>query len=159
LSLFSNYPLIAAFASIIFAQVVKVPLYFVTNRTWNVGLAFSSGSMPSSHSAAVASLSTAIGIVNGITSTSFAIAVVFSSIIMFDAAGVRRHAGNQAIVLNRLMKEFNEFVQEMRAKPKNSSQDKQREALKELLGHRPIEVFVGAIVGICISFVLYFVYF
>lgn len=158
MSLFSNYPLIAAFVSIIFAQVVKVPLYFVTNRTWNVGLAFSSGSMPSSHSAAVASLSTAIGIVNGIASTSFAIAVVISSIIMFDVAGVRRHAGNQAIVLNRLMKEFNEFVQEMRAKPKNSSQD-QREALKELLGHRPIEVFVGAIVGICISFILYFVYF
>jgi len=77
---------------------------------------------------------------------------------MFDAAGVRRHAGNQAIALNRLIVEFNEFVQEMRAKPRNSPQE-QREALKELLGHRPIEVFVGAIVGICISFILYFIYF
>ncbi|MGV3466980.1 MAG: divergent PAP2 family protein [Heyndrickxia sp.] len=158
MSLFSNYPLIAAFTSIIFAQVVKVPLYFITNRSWNVGLAFSSGSMPSSHSAAVASLSTAVGILDGVSSTPFAIAVVFSAIIMFDAAGVRRHAGNQAIALNRLIIEFNEFVQEMRAKPKNSPQE-QREALKELLGHRPIEVFVGAIVGICISFILYFIYF
>lgn len=158
MSLFSNYPLIAAFTSIIFAQVVKVPLYFITNRSWNVGLAFSSGSMPSSHSAAVASLSTAVGILDGVSSTPFAIAVVFSAIIMFDAAGVRRHAGNQAIALNRLIIEFNEFVQEMRAKPKNSLQE-QREALKELLGHRPIEVFVGAIVGICISFILYFIYF
>ncbi len=148
----------AAFTSIIIAQVVKVPLYFVTNRSWNVGLAFSSGSMPSSHSAAVASLSTAVGIVNGISSTSFAIAVVVSSIIMFDAAGVRRHAGNQAVALNRLIVEFNEFVKEMRTNPKNTPQE-QRKALKELLGHRPIEVFVGAIVGICISILMFFLYY
>lgn len=158
MTLLSNYPLIAAFASIIIAQFVKVPLYYITHRTWNSDLAFSSGSMPSSHSAAVASLSTAVGFVNGVASTSFAISVVVSSIIMFDAAGVRRHAGKQAVVLNRLMGEFNDFVREMRSMQKNPSQE-QREALKELLGHRPIEVFVGAIVGICISIVLYFLYY
>ncbi|HEX7056550.1 MAG TPA: divergent PAP2 family protein [Bacilli bacterium] len=149
--LFANYPLVAAFASILIAQWVKVPLYYITNRSWNLGLCFSSGGMPSSHSAAVVSLSTAIGIWNGVSSVPFAISAVFSAIIMFDAAGVRRHAGEQAVILNRLMEEFYYLFQR--------TGQEQRKALKELLGHRPIEVFVGALLGACISVFTYILFY
>jgi acid phosphatase family membrane protein YuiD len=146
LSIFSNLPLMAALLSIVAAQFIKVPLHFISNRSWDVGLAFSTGSMPSSHSAAVASLTAAIGLTNGMDSSLFAIAAVVSAITMFDAAGIRRHAGFQAAFLNRLMLSL----------PPQQQDGEHHKVLKELLGHRPIEVFVGAVLGIIVSFVLYF---
>jgi acid phosphatase family membrane protein YuiD len=140
-----NFPLIAALSSILLAQVVKVPIYLITNRSWNPKLAFSTGGMPSSHSAAVSSLTAAIGIVEGISSTSFAISVVLSAITMFDAAGIRRHAGIHATFINRLVA----------AKPSIVMDDDNPETLKELLGHRPIEVIAGAFFGIFVSILLY----
>lgn len=96
--------------------------------------------MPSSHSAAVASLATAVGLSGSFSSKSFAISAVVGAIIMFDAAGVRRHVGEQAAILNRLMEQL----------PDNEP----GKALKELLGHRPIEVFMGGLLGIGISFLI-----
>ncbi|MFC0331908.1 divergent PAP2 family protein [Paenibacillus sepulcri] len=140
-----NYPLVAALMSIILAQVIKVPISLITKRTWNMKLGFSTGGMPSSHSAAVCSLAAAVGIDEGFSSALFAIAVIVSAITMFDAAGIRRHAGIHATFINRLM---------------SATSDRGRwdssKALKELLGHRPIEVVVGAIFGIFISIVLDF---
>ncbi|MCJ8013626.1 divergent PAP2 family protein [Paenibacillus sp. KQZ6P-2] len=152
MDIFINYPLIAALTSILLAQFIKVPLHFVKNRSWNFGLAFSTGGMPSSHSAAVTSLSTAVGIYSGISSVPFAIAVLFSAIIMFDAAGVRRYAGEHAVILNRFIEEFQHLFQEQPGNQKIK-------VLKELLGHRPIEVIVGGILGIGISLVLYAIYY
>ncbi len=152
MTVLTNFPLIAAFASIIIAQVIKVPLYYFSNRKWNVGLCFSTGGMPSSHSAAVASLTTAIGIDSGAGSPMFAISVIFSVIIMFDAAGIRRHAGEQAVFLNRLIEEFHYLFKEMLSNQANIK-------LKELLGHRPSEVIFGALLGIAVSLVAQVLFF
>lgn len=156
--IFSNYPLVAAFTSILLAQFIKVPLHYVTKRSWNFGLAFSTGGMPSSHSAAVAALSTAVGLLNGVSSISFAISVVVSSIIMFDASGVRRHAGEHAVVLNRLSHEFDDFLQRTKSLKTNQRPEKRKE-LKEILGHQPIEVIMGGLLGIVISIIFFFLFY
>lgn len=153
MNVFVGFPLIAALLSIVFAQVIKVPIRLIATREFIPALAFSTGGMPSSHSAAVAALTTAVGITDGITSNTFSIAFVFSIIIMFDATGVRRQAGEQAIVLNQLMKDFNHFIGS--AKDWSNKKDSEkREELKELLGHKPIEVFFGGLTGLGIAFLL-----
>ncbi|PAV28749.1 hypothetical protein CIL05_15840 [Virgibacillus profundi] len=154
MELFLNFPLTAALASIVFAQVVKIPIKLIVTREFKPSLAFSTGGMPSSHSAAVAALTTGIGIMDGVTSTVFAVAFVFSIITMFDATGVRRHAGEQAVVLNRLIKDFQYFVDGAKGWNKKEEYEKRRE-LKELLGHQPIEVFFGGLTGVGIAFLLY----
>lgn len=151
---FLNFPLLAALVSIIIAQVIKIPITLIVTREFKPGLAFSTGGMPSSHSAAVAALTTGIGIIDGITSTTFAISFVFSVIIMFDASGVRRHAGEQAVVLNQLMKDLQYFFDG--AKDWNRKEEyEKRQELKELLGHQPIEVFFGGLTGIFLAFLLF----
>lgn len=157
MALFLNYPLIAAFAAILLAQVVKIPINMIKNQSLEWKLAVSTGGMPSSHSAAVASLSTGIGIEDGIGSPLFAACVIFSVITMFDAAGVRRHAGQQAVYLNRLIEEFDEVFREMVSLTKKSADNKK--VLKELLGHRPVEVFAGALFGIGLSVAIYFIFY
>ncbi len=147
MSVLPNYPLWAALCAIIVAQLIKVPLYYLPNRTWNFRLFLSTGGMPSSHSAAVTALATAVLLEHGPNSSYFAIAVVFALIVMFDAAGIRRHAGEQAVVLNRLIDDMNQLVKEMKNWSGQTEQVK-RKKLKELLGHQPIEVLVGAIFGI-----------
>lgn len=148
-ALAENFPLIAATLSILLAQLVKVPIVFIMNRTWNLKLGLSTGGMPSSHSAAVSSLATAIGIQEGVSSTGFAIAAVFGAITMFDAQGIRRHAGIHASHINRLM------TTGTRIEPNAPAY----KALKELLGHKPIEVFVGALFGIGLSFLIYWLFY
>lgn len=98
--------------------------------------------MPSSHSAFVAGLTTAVGLVEGFDSTSFAICFVFSMIVMYDAAGLRRAAGKQASILNKLIDELIHTGELKQAR------------LKELLGHTPYEVFAGAFLGILVAFLI-----
>ncbi len=155
--IFSNFPLSAALLAIVLTQVIKIPIQLIVTKEFKPGLAFSTGGMPSSHSAAVAALTTGIGIVEGVTSPVFAVAFVFSVITMFDASGVRRQAGEQAVVLNKLIKDFQYFVDGARGWNRKEEYEK-REELKELLGHQPIEVFFGGISGICIAFLLYNLY-
>ena len=151
--LFSNFPLWAALSAIVIAQFIKIPIKLIVARELSFKVAFSTGGMPSSHSAAVTALTTAIGIVEGVTSSLFAIACVFSVITMYDASGVRRHAGEHAVVLNQLAKDLQNFFGE--AKGLNKKDEKERrEELKELLGHEPIEVFFGAVTGILIAFLV-----
>lgn len=152
-----NFPLVAALSAIIFAQVIKIPIRLFVTKEFMPSLAFSTGGMPSSHSAAVAALTTSIGILDGVVSNTFAIAFVFSVIVMFDASGVRRQAGKQAVVLNQLIKDFQYFVDEAKVWNKKEEYEKRQE-LKELLGHQPIEVFFGALTGIGISFLLFTFY-
>ena len=122
-------------------QVFKLVSDAVINRKINFKRFVETGGMPSSHSAVVTSLMTAVGLSEGFDSPIFAVAFVFSFIVMYDAAGVRLAAGKQARILNQLI---------------NSNQVKvdTNEKLKELLGHTPIQVFVGAIYGIVVGYLI-----
>lgn len=116
------------------AQSIKFFLYYFKNKKFDFRKMIDSGGMPSSHTAFTVSLATIVGIHNGFSSDVFAISVVFSLIVMADAAGVRRAAGKQAAVLNKLVNSSGHI-----------QLDKQ---LKELLGHTPVEVLAGAALGI-----------
>ena len=122
-------------------QVFKLVSDAVVNKRINFKRFVETGGMPSSHSAVVTSLMTAVGLSEGFDSPIFAVAFVFSFIVMYDAAGVRLAAGKQAKILNQLI---------------NSNQVKvdTNEKLKELLGHTPIQVFVGAIYGIVVGYLI-----
>ncbi|UOQ94228.1 divergent PAP2 family protein [Halobacillus shinanisalinarum] len=153
MDLLHNFPLWASLAAILFAQTIKIPIQFIASRKFDAGLAFSTGGMPSSHSAAVAALATSVGVDQGLDSPIFAIACVFSIIVMFDSTGVRRQTGEQAIMLNILLNDFHRFVGEAK-EWSNKGEFQKKEELKELLGHRPIEVFFGALTGIGLTLVL-----
>ncbi|QED49166.1 divergent PAP2 family protein [Cytobacillus dafuensis] len=150
MQLLLNFPLWAAIAAILFAQFVKVPIHFIATKKLNWSLLTSTGGMPSSHSAAVTALSTGVALETGLDSAVFAVSAVFAIITMFDATGVRRQAGEQAIVLNQLVSDFNRFVEEAKMWQKKAVQERRKE-LKELLGHKPIEVFFGGLTGILLT--------
>lgn len=109
--------------------------YFRTGR-WNLRRFVETGGMPSSHSASVAALSTAVGLAEGFTSTVFGATLYFSLIVMYDAAGLRRAAGRQAAVLNRLIERHFQHP------------EAETQRLMELLGHTPFEVLIGGLLGV-----------
>ena len=117
-------------------QGYKGMAVFVKTGRWNLRRFVETGGMPSSHSASVAALSTAVGLQEGFTSLLFGVTLYFSLIVMYDAAGLRRNAGRQATVLNRLIERHFQ----------HSENDTQK--LMELLGHTPFEVFIGAALGV-----------
>lgn len=117
-------------------QIYKFIHRWVRNGRPDFRLLFETGGMPSSHSASVMALTTLVGFREGFGSSIFGVTLFISLIIMYDAAGLRRSAGMQAAVINRLVEEL-EFNHRLRI-----------ERLKELLGHTPLEVFVGAFIGI-----------
>ena len=124
------------------AQAAKVTLTSVRQRRLNLRVLAQTGGMPSSHAAIVAGLTTAVGKHAGLSSPDFAIALIFTFVVMYDAAGLRRAAGRQAEVLNRLVEDLVHMrgVQEAR--------------LRELLGHTPMEVLVGALIGFAVGLAL-----
>lgn len=122
------------------AQVIKVFTSLIHNKRFDFRRFVGSGGMPSSHASFVTSLAAAVGLEKGFGGTDFAICAVFALVVMYDAAGVRRAAGQQARILNKLMEKWE--------KSDFSDTDKH---LKELLGHTPKEVFVGAVLGITIA--------
>ena len=121
------------------AQFLKVIITFILNKKFDIRRFIGAGGMPSSHSALVVSLATSVGRFEGYDSPMFALALTFSLIVMYDAAGVRRAAGKQAAVLNEILEQI------------HTSRSVSEEKLKELLGHTPIEVIAGAILGFLIS--------
>ena len=126
-----------AFSAIITAQIIKSIVFLIIKRKLDVRLFTTTGGMPSSHSAGVMGLSTAVGLINGFHSVEFAISIGFACIVMYDAAGVRRAAGKQAACLNRIIMDvYKQDLAEAGGK------------LKELLGHTPMQVFVGAAYGV-----------
>ncbi len=155
MELLTNFPLWSALAAIFFAQFVKVPIQYLATRKLNWSLLTSTGGMPSSHSAAVTALTTGIALEEGLNSAVFAVSAMFAIITMFDATGVRRQAGEQAIVLNRLVADFNKIIADAKNWPKKPEQEKRKE-LKELLGHKPIEVFFGGLTGIALTLILFY---
>jgi acid phosphatase family membrane protein YuiD len=150
MSILENYPFWSALLGISIAQSIKIPLHYLTTRVWNWRLLFSTGGMPSSHSAAVTALATATGLTEGFGSTYFAIAAAVALIVMHDAAGVRRHAGEHAALLNTLLDDFHTIVNELKHLRMTTRREK-RMKLKELLGHQPIEVLVGGFLGVLVA--------
>lgn len=136
-TLASNRPLMSAFAAWAVAQTLKLLLFFVLERRINWRKLIETGGLPSAHSAFVMGLAIGIGIHDGFQSTAFAIAMVFALIVMYDALSLRREAGKHADILNELL-----LLSTIREALK------EREALKQLLGHTPIEVAAGAAIGI-----------
>lgn len=125
------------------AQVLKTIIYGILNKTFNPERMVGSGGMPSSHSATVTALATASGIQYGLGSFEFAVSAIVAIIVMYDARGVRLETGKQAQVLNEVM----EILQIMGKKM--SYEDK----LKEFVGHTPVQVAVGALLGILIALI------
>lgn len=133
--------LLAAFI----AQIIKFLLHLIVKREVNFKLFTTTGGMPSSHSAGVVGISTSVGIITGFNSISFAIAMGYALIVMYDAAGLRRASGKMAACLNKIMDDFYKHeVQSVGGK------------LKELLGHTPVEVFAGAALGVAYAFYMHF---
>ena len=136
-------PLFHALSCGFLVQLSKVLTFLVREKKINVRRIVEMGGMPSSHSASVCSLTTCVGFREGTGSVLFGVVLYFSLIVMYDAAGLRRAAGRQATLLNRIL---HEHIQ-LPGPP--------HERLRELLGHTPIEVLVGAIIGVLYSLAIY----
>jgi acid phosphatase family membrane protein YuiD len=152
-----NYPLTIAVFAILSAQMLKIPWHWLMKEKWEWRQAITSGGMPSSHSSGVASLTTAIGLQDGVQTTVFAISFVLGAIVMYDAMGIRRHAGEQAVILNQLVVQFNQFIKGLRDGIQLKGVPFQKK-LKEILGHQPIEVMVGGLYGISLSVASYYIW-
>ena len=122
------------------AQVLKVLINLVVHRKMDIQLLISSGGMPSSHSALVCACAVTIGRLDGFSSTAFALAAVLAMVVMYDACNVRRAAGEQAKVLNYIVEHWVEMSPAMVG-----------EELKELLGHTPLQVLMGSLLGIAVG--------
>ena len=131
----NKYLVVPAFMWLLI-QVYKVIHDLIKTKKFNFKRILGAGGMPSSHSAVVTSLATLIGRYEGVNTSIFALSVIFACVVMYDAAGVRRAAGKQATLLNKLVE----------TKGLNGIQV--QEKLVEVLGHTPLQVFVGAILGI-----------
>ena len=136
-----NYPLIAALAAWVVAQFAKTLLDLVTNKKFNRELLTASGGMPSSHSATVCGMTTAAMLRYGVGSFEFAVSFVVSMVVMYDAIGVRRETGKQAKLLNSILME----------NPLKLNAEVLQEKLKEYVGHTPLQVMAGAILGILLA--------
>ncbi len=145
-SVLTNGALFTALIATIAAQLLKVLLILITERRLALDRMLETGGMPSSHTAAVTALATALGLKFGWGSAQFAIAAVFGSIVMYDATGIRRAAGVQAELLNDLVEELGHLFDE----------GFQPQALKTLLGHTYPQVLVGALVGISTALIVAF---
>jgi acid phosphatase family membrane protein YuiD len=137
--------IVAFIAANLIAQCTKILTVAFKRRTFKWTILFATGGMPSSHSATVVAMATSVGLIDGFDATSYAISVCFATVVMFDAAGLRRNASKQAMVLNRMIKELLSADSNVRTVK-----------LKEFLGHTPTEVLVGALLGVAVSFLLHY---
>lgn len=139
-----NPVLLSALAAWLTAQVLKVLIELILKGRMNWALIFQAGGMPSSHSAMVSAAALSTGLGYGFDSPIFSVAAVLAMIVIYDATGVRREAGRQAVLINTIIEEL--------SKGKIPPQDK----LKEMLGHTPGEALLGTLLGLSIGFVVSF---
>jgi uncharacterized protein len=139
LMVFQNRALIAGLAAWALAQIIKIPLDYLRTRRWNWALLFTTGGMPSSHSALMTSTVLAIGLYYGFDNPLFALGVAITMIVTYDAAGVRRQAGIHAQRINVL---FDELL--------HGHTFTERD-LREVLGHTPLEVIGGILLGLIVA--------
>ena len=140
------FPPARAYAAVacawIVAQSIKVARNIIHRRRFNVRWITDTGGLPSSHSTGTAAVATVVGYYAGFNSVMFLFALVFALVTMFDAASVRRSVGRQAVIVNRM-------IDEIYAQGRFSEQH-----MREFLGHTPVEVFIGALLGIAVSLVI-----
>lgn len=149
-----SFPLVAAVAGNLSAQFAKGVIQAITNRSLSPDVIFASGGMPSSHSSTVAALTMAIGLYEGFGSTLFALAFIFTSVVAYDAMGVRLAAGRHAAALNILMEEFMKLRELALSKEPNRSK-LVIQRFRERIGHSVGEVFAGLGFGSAIAWGLY----
>jgi acid phosphatase family membrane protein YuiD len=138
---FTNVNLLTAVAAMFLAQFIKTSVDYWRTKSWRKALLLSTGGMPSSHSALVSALTLSIGLREGFGSVHFTISAVVMMVVMYDSAGVRRAAGEHAEAINFLFEKLED---------QGIVLDKK---LKELLGHNPVEVIAGGMLGIIIAVV------
>lgn len=141
-----NKIILAAACGWLVAQILKTAIHLFISREFVAERLVGSGGMPSSHSATVCALATAACYEYGSASFEFAIALFFAIVVMYDAMGVRRETGIQAKLLNDMLKTFEDM-----GRAEISAHDK----LKEFVGHTPLQVLIGAILGILIACLFY----
>lgn len=139
-ALLSNHILVSSVSAWAAAQIIKTVLAYRKTKELDLERLFGSGGMPSSHTSFVVAMATAAAMVEGLASSTFALSFILASVVMYDAAGVRQAAGQQARVLNRLLKQL------------RSEHIMVERELKELLGHTPLEVLAGAVLGFLIAY-------
>lgn len=142
LQIINNQILVTAIVSWALAQLIKIIIELIKTHRLNWQLLFATGGMPSSHSALVVSLALAVGLRQGFSSAFFAIATVFAFVVMYDAQGIRRQAGTQAHIINVMLENI------------ENTGIKLDKNLKELLGHTPVQVLGGAILGIIVALLM-----
>lgn len=145
---FGNYMLVSGILAWFIAQVIKIIINLFQTKKLNLkNMLFSTGGMPSSHSATVVALTVSAAVKYGLDSAPFAICAILSMVVMIDASGVRYETGKQAVLLNKIT-----------AKIFSGDSEQVNTGLKELVGHTPLQVLMGAllglVVGIASSFVL-----
>ncbi len=128
--------ILSGFTAALMAQLMKFLWYKAMGKPINFRLLVETGGMPSSHSASMVAMATSTGLIEGFTSTFFALSFGIAMIVMYDAAGVRRAAGRMAGILNKISEDIY-----------TDHPDRVPERLRELLGHTPVEVIVGAFLG------------
>lgn len=138
--IFDNQVIMVTMFAWLLAQSMKLVIDKIRYKKVDFTRLVGAGGMPSSHSAFVTSLAAAIAFKHGLQSTYFALAFSFMAVVMYDAAGVRRAAGKQAVVLNKIIRDL--YSKEHSFK---------KESLKELIGHTPVEVFAGAVLGLLVA--------
>ena len=141
---FSNTIFLTAACGWLVAQILKTLIHLIVSKKFVAERLVGSGGMPSSHSATVCALATAVCYEYGAGSFEFAISMIVAIIVMYDAMGVRRETGIQAKVLNEMLEAFSTMGKKMSPEEK----------LKEFVGHTPLQVLAGAILGIVIAVVI-----
>lgn len=137
--IFYNLVLITGLTAWALAQVLKIPIHFLFRRQWQWALVFSSGGMPSSHSALMSATTLAIALFHGFDTPLFALSFAISMVVLYDATGVRRQAGFHAQKINLVINEL------FTGQPVSEKQ------LQEVLGHSPLEVVAGTLLGVLIA--------
>ena len=137
--------LIIGISAVIIAQILKFFVHLIWKRKVDLRLFTTTGGMPSSHAAGVMGLSSTVGLICGWSSIEFAMAFGYALVVMYDAAGVRRAAGKQAACLNRIIMDI--YKQELKEAGGK---------LKELLGHTPLQVLVGATFGVLYAYYVHY---
>ena len=137
--------IISGILGVFIAQALKVLTNYMKTKEIDYSLLTNTGGMPSSHSAGVSAMTTSVGLISGPDSVIFAVSCGYALVVMHDAAGLRKNAGEIARIVNQIIKDF--YKSDIKTK---SAQ------LKELLGHTPIEVIAGFILGVVISLTLHY---
>jgi len=148
--LFNNSIFLTAASAWAIAQIIKTIIDFAISGSFTPERLVGSGGMPSCHSATVCALATSCLFSCGANSAEFAISAMLAIIVMYDARGVRRETGTQAVILNEIMEYLNDP-----SNPRYKNPEFSQEKLKELIGHTPTQVIFGAILGIVVAVISY----